>query len=333
MSVPSPVVATEVSAQLSPTLKPGRDPGQEVAQQPLQLRRRGVPRRRPACRAGRCARRKLRNSPPRALSSTEDGIGRGAVAPHRVEHHPDRLAARAVGQADGEKARGPETDHLLPCAGGRGVDLLVQRLVDPILCGDRRQVAGPAVSHRPEARRRARAGRWQTRRTTFGASGVGPGLEGNRLRGFRHTINATAPRIAPGGRCWSSRKPSSVSRVEPGDGHLSGMAVAGHLEQPTRGSPYPCELGSVWVTPRRLFGLAPTGGYRAVAVASDAVGSYPTVSPLPDRLPDRAVCFLWPCPSPCGAQALPGSLPYGARTFLERPCGARDHRTRPAGKY
>jgi hypothetical protein len=30
----------------------------------------------------------------------------------------------------------------------------------------------------------------------------------------------------------------------------------------------------------------------------------------------RAVYFLWPCPSPCGAQALPGSLPDGARTFL-----------------
>ena len=30
----------------------------------------------------------------------------------------------------------------------------------------------------------------------------------------------------------------------------------------------------------------------------------------------RAVCSLWPCPSPCGAQALPGSLPCGARTFL-----------------
>ncbi len=30
----------------------------------------------------------------------------------------------------------------------------------------------------------------------------------------------------------------------------------------------------------------------------------------------RAVYFLWSCPSPCGAQALPGSLPCGARTFL-----------------
>ena len=32
-----------------------------------------------------------------------------------------------------------------------------------------------------------------------------------------------------------------------------------------------------------------------------------------------AVCFLWPFPSPCGAQALPGSLPDGARTFLGTP--------------
>ena len=71
---------------------------------------------------------------------------------------------------------------------------------------------------------------------------------------------------------------------------------------------------SVWVTPRRLFGLAPTGGYPATTVTNGAVGSYPTVSPLPTSR--RAVSFLWPYPSPFGAQALPGSLPDGARTFL-----------------
>src|SRR5262245_17320037 len=38
---------------------------------------------------------------------------------------------------------------------------------------------------------------------------------------------------------------------------------------------------SAWVTPHRLFGLAPTGGYRAGPVTSAAVGSYPTFSPLP----------------------------------------------------
>src|SRR5260370_8969245 len=32
---------------------------------------------------------------------------------------------------------------------------------------------------------------------------------------------------------------------------------------------------------RCLFGLAPTGGYRATPVTRRAVGSYPTVSPLP----------------------------------------------------
>ena len=80
----------------------------------------------------------------------------------------------------------------------------------------------------------------------------------------------------------------------------------------------------MWVTPRRLFGLAPTGGYRATAVASGAVGSYPTVSPLPCLPPceaDRAVCSLLPCPSPFGAQALPGSLPLELGLSSRRPCG------------
>jgi hypothetical protein len=40
-----------------------------------------------------------------------------------------------------------------------------------------------------------------------------------------------------------------------------------------------------------LFGLAPDGVYRARPVASAAVGSYPTVSPLPDPL--RAIGGLF----------------------------------------
>jgi len=51
------------------------------------------------------------------------------------------------------------------------------------------------------------------------------------------------------------------------------------------------------------------------------VRSYRTVSPLPDLLAEpSAVCFLLHFPSPRGAQALPGTLPCGARTFL--PCVA-----------
>src|SRR5256884_3691608 len=80
---------------------------------------------------------------------------------------------------------------------------------------------------------------------------------------------------------------------------------------------------------RCLLGLAPTGGYRATPVARRAVGSYPTVSPLP--LESRAVCSLWPFPSPHGAGALPGSLPCGARTSLGTPLqpACRDHHALP----
>ena len=47
---------------------------------------------------------------------------------------------------------------------------------------------------------------------------------------------------------------------------------------------------------RPLFGLAPGGVYRAGPVASPAVGSYPTLSPLPLH-EEAAVCFLWHFPS------------------------------------
>ena len=69
-----------------------------------------------------------------------------------------------------------------------------------------------------------------------------------------------------------------------------------------------------------LFGLAPDGVYRASPVASPAVGSYPTVSPLPD--PPKgpsAVCSLLHFPSPHDARPLAGILLCGARTFLHAP--------------
>ena len=57
------------------------------------------------------------------------------------------------------------------------------------------------------------------------------------------------------------------------------------------------------------------------------MGSYPTLSPLPVRpKPPSAVCSLWHFPSPRDARALPGAVPCGARTFLERraEASARD---------
>ncbi len=72
-----------------------------------------------------------------------------------------------------------------------------------------------------------------------------------------------------------------------------------------------------------LFGLAPDGVFRAVRVATNAVRSYRTFSPLPENTPlarrePSAVRSLWHFPSPRGARPLAGILPCGARTFLHR---------------
>ncbi len=67
-----------------------------------------------------------------------------------------------------------------------------------------------------------------------------------------------------------------------------------------------------------LLGLAPGGVYRATPVTRSAVRSYRTVSPLP--VPPRgpsAVCSLLHFPSPRDARPLAGTLPCGARTFLD----------------
>ena len=66
-----------------------------------------------------------------------------------------------------------------------------------------------------------------------------------------------------------------------------------------------------------LFGLAPGGVCPATPVARGAVRSYRTISTLPDPVArPSAVCFLWHFPSARAVQALPGTLPCGARTFL-----------------
>ena len=71
-----------------------------------------------------------------------------------------------------------------------------------------------------------------------------------------------------------------------GGDHFSGIRVASNLKRPTR-RPRPGQPVAAF---RRkpadvfLFGLASSDAYRAGDVAITAVGSYPTVSPLPDPL-------------------------------------------------
>jgi len=70
-----------------------------------------------------------------------------------------------------------------------------------------------------------------------------------------------------------------------------------------------------------LFGLAPGGVYPAITVTSNPVRSYRTLSALP-VLPKKssAVFSLLHLSSACAAQALPGTLLIGARTFLPSIC-------------
>src|ERR1041385_9545014 len=116
------------------------------------------------------------------------------------------------------------------------------------------------------------------------------------------------------------------------------MAVAGHLEQPTRGFRGGSRLRRIGRCGSPLaayLALLRLGVAVPLAVARSAVGSYPTVSPLPCSLARArvgAVCFLWPSPSPRGAQALPGSLPSELGLSSKKLAPLRDHRARPVGQ-
>ena len=84
-------------------------------------------------------------------------------------------------------------------------------------------------------------------------------------------------------------------------------AYPGILTRRATTLPYLALLRVGFAVPRRLPGRA--------------VGSYPTVSPLPTARVKRAATWavysLWHFPSAFAARALPGTLPSGARTFLE----------------
>jgi hypothetical protein len=62
-----------------------------------------------------------------------------------------------------------------------------------------------------------------------------------------------------------------------------------------------------------LFDFAPGGVYRAIAVASNAVRFYRTLSPLLHR--NEAVCFLWHFPLSHLSRALPGTVPRWSPDF------------------
>ena len=116
-----------------------------------------------------------------------------------------------------------------------------------------------------------------------------------------------------GGMKWESAdKPGSVV-----GNHPSGACVAARLERPTRKL-----LRAAGTGPKaRVFPylvLLQVGFAVPPNVATGAVRSYRTLSPLPSPhcCGAWAVCSLLHCPWARAPQALPGTLPCGARTFL-----------------
>src|SRR5213075_3179623 len=106
-------------------------------------------------------------------------------------------------------------------------------------------------------------------------------------------------------------KPSSVYSLVRADGHLSGMAVASHLVRPTRSSNDPGRVSLlIWPCSDR--------GLPCRACCQTRGGLLPHRFTLTLWIQGRSV-LCGPVPSPHGAQALPGGLPCGARTFLEWP--------------
>ena len=70
-----------------------------------------------------------------------------------------------------------------------------------------------------------------------------------------------------------------------------------------------------------LFGLAPGGVCRAGLLPDSRCALTAPFHPYRPSEEDVGGIFLLHFPSACAAQALPGTLPYGARTFLGTPEG------------
>jgi hypothetical protein len=103
--------------------------------------------------------------------------------------------------------------------------------------------------------------------------------------------------------------------------HFSGTAVADGLEQPTRDSSRAGRPSSpIW--PCSGWGLP----CHACHQARGALLPHPftLACALGFRHRPSAVCFLLHFPSPYDARALPGTLPFGARTFLDAKKPRRD---------
>ena len=115
--------------------------------------------------------------------------------------------------------------------------------------------------------------------------------------------------------------------------HSSGTMLAHRLAQPTRMIGPETGCRRFWRPASSLFGLAPGGVYLAAAVTRGAVGSYPTLSPLPriKRGGLLSVALSLGAPPPDvirhRVSVEPGlSSPYRLSALVKRGCPANWHR-------
>src|SRR5690606_32222856 len=120
---------------------------------------------------------------------------------------------------------------------------------------------------------------------------------------------------------WEANKPSSVSclarrrRLAPTRPARRRRTIYLGRRSPAASSGLP-GTPATWWSQRRgprhrpCLALLRVGFTVPPPLPGSAVGSYPTVSPLPDpHTGPSAVCSLWHFPSRCRARVLPGTLP------------------------
>lgn len=139
------------------------------------------------------------------------------------------------------------------------------------------------------------------------------------------------PSGGPDARSGSACKPGSVPRAgcpARGESHSSRPTIARRLEHSHPDTATTLarrrSSGPLWRCP--YSSLLREGLASPPVTRLSRVGSYPTISPLPDRAAlasgaPSAVSFLWRFPSGHPGSVLPTSLSCGARTFLPPASG------------
>ena len=158
---------------------------------------------------------------------------------------------------------------------------------------------------------------------------------GGRIRGGGPDKPGSVHSDAYRGAC-ASRPPPGRAIIHLAHAAASDPAPARHSSSlpagPRTASPEgPPSCGE---QPDPLLGFAPGEVCHTSGVAAGVVGSYPTVSPLPDApspcgtVARRSVLCCTVCRPRVGADArgLPGTLLFGARTFLHARTGRGDGR-------